>query len=596
MSARRSGVAGLREEIRQALVPVVVPGLVAMTLLVLALAFFPQYVVQAGTVLSQAGVLAVLFCVLLLFFIAYRRLQRQLAAALRPVDELSELLDATLQQSNFSLRANVYGPGEIRGLIRNLNDVLDAFQTRFGEMNAELQDRLLLEARLDTLAHFDPVTGLANRVQFHNELPRAAERAKNQGKNLALVFLDLDDFKVINDTLGHDVGDRLLHAVGTRLVETMRGGDLICRLGGDEFTVIIEGVSSLRVAVEVVRKMIQNVGLVYDIEGHAVHIKVSAGIALYPSQTEDIRDLLRFADLAMYQAKGAGKNDYCVYTSDLLSRANERLVIENELREGIGRNEFFLVYQPQINLRTRRVVGMEALVRWQHPRRGVLAPGVFIDIAEKSGLIVPLGRQLLEQACDQWHAWRAMGLEPPRMAVNVSSLQLETKTFGEELLAAMMNGDGVRPQLELEITESLLLSEKRVSKAMMHRLAALGIEWSLDDFGTGYSSLTYLDRFPINNIKIDRSFIARLPGDAGSEAIVRAVVTMAQGLGARVITEGVESREQVEYLSQLGDIIAQGYYFFRPLPASLATQVLRDEKGFRDAAAQPREAARVSVA
>ena len=506
-------------------------------------------------------------------------LRRSAVGMAEPLAELSALLDTVVRTDDLSHRAGVQGPGEISGVIRRVNELLELFQCKTEDLNSELQQRMLVEARLDNLAHYDPVTGLANRIQFHNELPRAAERAKRLGKNIALVFLDLDDFKVVNDTLGHDIGDRLLYSVGRRLSETMRQGDLICRLGGDEFTVILEGITSLRIAVDVVSKMIKAIGEPYDIFGHTVHIRVTAGIALYPTQTDDIRDLLRFADLAMYQAKNDGKNDYCVYTSNLLSRANERLVIESELRQGIDNDEFFLVYQPQVNLRSGLIEGMEALVRWQHPRRGLLSPGAFIDVAEKSGLIVPLGRRILVLACEQWLAWHKEGLEPPKLAVNVSGLQLEEETFADELVAAMTAGGDIRPQLELEITESLLLSETRVSKAMMHRIAASGIEWSLDDFGTGYSSLTYLAKFPIKNIKIDRSFISRVPGDKSSEAIVRAIVAMAQGLGLRVITEGVETLQQAEHLATLGDIIAQGYYFHRPLPAKETAAVLRDELG-----------------
>lgn len=530
--------------------------------------------------LWTAGVILALFLLwgLLLLFVR-SSLKRSAMGLAEPLAELSAMLDTVVRTDDLSYRAGEQGPGEISGLIRRVNELLELFQCKTRDLNSELQQRMLVEARLDNLAHYDPVTGLANRIQFHNELPRAAERAKRQGKNIALVFLDLDDFKVVNDTLGHDIGDRLLYSVGRRLTETIRQGDLICRLGGDEFTVILEGITSLRIAVDVVSKMIKSVGEVYDIFGHAVHIKVTAGIALFPSQTDDIRDLLRFADLAMYQAKSDGKNDYCVYTSNLLSRANERLVIESELRQGIDNDEFFLVYQPQVSLSSGLIEGMEALVRWQHPRRGLLSPGAFIDVAEKSGLIVPLGQRILELACQQWLDWAKQGLEPPKLAVNVSGLQLEEENFAEKLVAAMTAGGDIRPQLELEITESLLLSETRVSKAMMHRLAASGIEWSLDDFGTGYSSLTYLARFPIKNIKIDRSFISRLPGDKSSEAIVRAIIAMAQGLGLRVITEGVETRQQAEYLAAQGEIIAQGYYFHRPMAVDEVTLVLREELG-----------------
>ncbi len=498
----------------------------------------------------------------------------------RPLAELAAVADAVAQGEDYSRRAAETGPPEVARLARALNRMLDALQSKAAGLDQELQERARAEARLDRLAHYDQITGLANRVQFHKELPRAAERARRAGNNLALVFLDLDDFKIVNDTLGHDVGDHLLRSVGERLAGSLRKGDLVCRLGGDEFTVILENVTSLRTAVDVVAKLIEALSRAYEVDGHALHVGVSAGIALYPAQTDDLGDLLRFADIAMYQAKGAGKNDYCVYTSELIARANDRLSIEAELRQGIDNDEFFLVYQPQVDIASGDVLGIEALLRWQHPARGVVTPGYFIDIAEKSGLIVPMGRMVLAKACRQWQAWLEQGLEPPRLAVNVSGRQLGEENFADDLIAALAHCGHPRPHLELEITESLLLSDTRVSKAMLHRLAAAGIEWSLDDFGTGYSSLTYLAKFPIKNIKIDRSFVARLPGDENSEAIVKAIVAMARGLGMRVICEGVETGEQVAYLAALGPIIAQGYHYHRPLPPEEVTALLRRQTDY----------------
>lgn len=506
---------------------------------------------------------------------AWLALKRLAFRVVQPLAELGAIAGAVAGSQDYSRRAGEEGPREVMALAHSFNHMLDALQHKAQVLDQELQERARTEARLDHLAHYDPVTGLANRIQFHKELPRAAERAKRQGSNLAVVFLDLDDFKVVNDTLGHDVGDCLLRSVGERLAGALRRGDLVCRLGGDEFTVILEGIHSLRTAVDVVSKLIEVLAREHDINGHALHVGVSAGIALYPAQTEDLGDLLRFADIAMYQAKSAGKNDYCVYTSELMLRASDRLSIEGELRRGLERDEFFLVYQPQVDIASGRIEGLEALLRWQHPSRGVVAPGYFIDVAEKSGLIVPLGRQVIAIACRQWQAWVAQGIDPPRLAVNVSGRQLGEEDFADELVAAMTASGRQMPRLELEITESLLLSDTRVSKAMLHRLAAAGIEWSLDDFGTGYSSLTYLAKFPIKNIKIDRSFIARLPGDDNSEAIVKAIVAMARGLGMRVITEGVETREQVAYLADLGGIIAQGYFYHRPLPAADVGELLR---------------------
>jgi diguanylate cyclase (GGDEF)-like protein len=529
-----------------------------------------------GGLYQSALLMAVGMLVLtvLVFIAALPMMRRAAARVVQPLGNLAAVADAVANAPGQSRRADEDGPYEVADLARNLNAMVDSLQQKVAALDQRLQDQAHAEAHLDYLAHYDHVTGLANRIQFHKELPRAAARARRMNSNIAVVFLDLDDFKVVNDTLGHAIGDNLLRSVAERLNASLRKGDFVCRLGGDEFTVILEGVSSLRTAVQVVAKVIESLSRIHHVDGHALRIGVSAGIALYPVQTEDLGDLLRYADIAMYQAKAAGKNDYCVFTSELVSQANDRMAIESELRRGIQDDEFFLVYQPQVELHTGRIVGLEALLRWQHPEHGLVAPDYFIDVAEKSGLIVPLGRQVINLACRQWQSWREQGIDPPQLAVNVSGRQLREENFADELLAAMAACGRPQPRLELEITESMLLADTQVSKAMFHRLAAAGIKWSLDDFGTGYSSLTYLAKFPINNIKIDRSFIARVPGDDNSEAIVKAIVSMAQGLGMRVITEGVETQQQVDHLSALGGIIAQGYYYHRPAPAETVTDIL----------------------
>jgi len=522
--------------------------------------------------------LSMLAVTTLVLVLARSAVKRVAARVVQPLGDLAAVAEAVARAPEHSRRAEEEGPREVVDVAKAFNVMVDSLQQKAAALDQKLQDQAQAEAHLDYLAHYDQVTGLANRTQFHKELPRAAERARRQGSNIAVVFLDLDDFKVVNDTLGHSVGDHLLRSVSERLRGSLRKGDFVCRLGGDEFTVILEGISSLRTAVQVVAKIIESLSRTHNVDGYALRIGVSAGIALYPVQTDDLGDLLRYADIAMYQAKTNGKNDYCVFTSELVTQANDRMSIEGELRRAIQDGEFFLVYQPQVDIHSGRVVGLEALLRWQHPELGLVAPDYFVDVAEKSGLIVPLGRQVISMACQQLQTWRDQGIEPPLMAINVSGRQLREENFPDELLAAMAACGRPLPRLELEITESMLLSDTQVSKAMFHRLAAAGIEWSLDDFGTGYSSLTYLAKFPIKNIKIDRSFIARVPGDENSEAIVKAIVSMAQGLGMRVITEGVETQQQADYLAALGGIVAQGYYYFRPAPAGTVTDILRHQQ------------------
>jgi EAL domain-containing protein (putative c-di-GMP-specific phosphodiesterase class I) len=315
----------------------------------------------------------------------------------------------------------------------------------------------------------------------------------------------------------------------------------------------------------------------YEIDGRNLHIRASAGIALYPAQTEDLANLVRFADLAMHQAKSAGKNDYCVYTSELLSRTNDRLSMESELRRGLDNDEFELYYQPQVDIQSGRVVGLEALLRWRHPSGELIQPGYFIPVAEQSDLIVLLGRKIITMACRQWQEWREEGIEPRRLAINISGRQLADDDFASELLATMTQSGYPLPRLELEITESLLLSGMKIAKGTFRRLVAAGLEWSLDDFGTGYSSLTYLTKYPIHNLKIDRSFVTRLPGDESSEAIVKAILAMAKGLGMQVVVEGAETKDQIDYLKSIGAVVVQGYYYYRPLAADAVSDLLRQQ-------------------
>lgn len=512
--------------------------------------------------------------VLVLSWVAFKS---YFARIYKPLEDLAVLISTIANSPGCPDRASEQGATRVVGLARAFNTMLDSLQNNAKALNQALKQSKLNEAQLDHLAHSDQVTGLPNRIQFHRELARAAERAKRHANNFAVVYLDLDDFKVVNDTLGHDVGDQLLRAVGQRLTETVRKSDLVCRLGGDEFTVLLEGITGLGTVVDIVSKLVEVLAKGFELGDQTLYIKASAGVAIFPEQTDDIGNILRFADLAMYRAKNEGKNDFCFYTSNLLTQADERRVIERELRHGIENDEFFLVYQPQVAIQTGRIEGMEALLRWQHPLRGLVTPGDFIDVAEKSGLIVPLGRKVLSIACEQWAEWRDQGVNPPRLSVNVSGLQLSEESFAEELMTTLAAYGYPKPLLELEITESLLLSDTRVSKAMMHRLAGSGIEWALDDFGTGYSSLTYLTKFPIKKIKIDRSFIANLPGSTNSAAIVNAVIALAQGLGMKVVAEGVETQQQAEYLATKGEIVAQSYYFHRPLPPSEIAKLLFDQ-------------------
>jgi diguanylate cyclase len=504
-------------------------------------------------------------------------LKRLAIRVLKPLADLAAVADAVTHSPDHSQRAIEEGPREVADLARAFNTMLDVLQRKSEALEEEMRQSALTEAELDRMTLVDPMTHLNNRVGFQQELLAATERASREGHNVAVVYLDLDDFKVINDSLGHEVGDRLLQAVADRLNASRRDGDVICRVGGDEFAIILAPIHSLRMAVDAVAALLAALAENHDIDGRKVHIHASAGIALYPAQTDNPVDLVRFADIAMHQAKGSGKNDYCVYTSELMSRTNDRLTMEHELRRALAADEFELYYQPQVDMRSGRIVGLEALLRWRRPDGELVPPGHFIPIAEQSDLIVAIGRRVFAMACRQWQVWRDEGIEPRRLAINVSGRQLAQASFADELLATMTESGYPLPRLELEITESLLLSDLRIAKGTFRRLVAAGIKWSLDDFGTGYSSLTYLTKYPIHKIKIDRSFVTRLPGDESSEAIVRAIVAMARGLGLQVVTEGVETREQIEFLRSVGAVVIQGYYYFHPLPPTAVSDLLRGQ-------------------
>ena len=525
-------------------------------------------------VLAAASLLLLAMLTLLLGRYVLKRLAIRI---LRPLADLAAVADAVARSPDRGQRAIEGGPREVADLARAFNTMLDVLQNKSEALDRKTRQSALAEAELGRLTLIDSMTHLANRAGFLQELPRVAERAQQDGSNIAVVHLDLDDFKVINDSLGHEIGDRLLQAVAERLSARRRDGDSICRVGGDEFALILASITSLRTAVDVVVTMLSALTETYDIDGRNLHIRASAGIALYPAQTEDLANLVRFADLAMHQAKSAGKNDYCVYTSELLSRTNDRLSMESELRRGLDNDEFELHYQPQVDIQSGRVVGLEALLRWRHPSGELIQPGYFIPVAEQSDLIVILGRKIITMACRQWQEWREEGIEPRRLAINVSGRQLADDNFASELLAAMTQSGYPLPRLELEITESLLLSGMKIAKGTFRRLVAAGLEWSLDDFGTGYSSLTYLTKYPIHKIKIDRSFVTRLPGDESSEAIVKAILAMARGLGMQVVVEGVETKDQIDYLKSIGAVVVQGYYYYRPLAADAVSDLLRQQ-------------------
>jgi diguanylate cyclase len=422
------------------------------------------------------------------------------------------------------------------------------------------------EAHIQYLAHYDALTGLPNRTLWNNRTRIALSTAQRHGDILAILFLDLDQFKTVNDSLGHPIGDRLLATVAERLQTCLREEDLLARLGGDEFVVLLPRLARADDAATVARKLLASLAETIAIDEHELSASVSIGIALFPDDGSDLDTLLKHADIAMYGAKEAGRNNFQFFVQDMNARAFERLMLENSLRRAIERSELVLHFQAQVDAASARVLGCEALVRWQHPDMGLIPPAQFIPVAEDSGLIVPLGEWVLEAGCRQQVAWAAAG-HIFDIAINISALQFRKADF-VVVVERVLAETGADPHhIELEITESALMQPTDELMARLYRLRALGLRLALDDFGTGYSSLSYLKRLPISRLKLDRSFVMDLPGDPEDAAIASATLSLAHDLGLEVIAEGVETFEQQQYLVARGCQILQGFRFGKPLPA-----------------------------
>ncbi|OGR35031.1 MAG: hypothetical protein A2091_03195 [Desulfuromonadales bacterium GWD2_61_12] len=432
----------------------------------------------------------------------------------------------------------------------------------------DISERKRAEERIHQLAYYDNLTGLPNRWMFRDRLDQALALARRTSREVALLFLDLDRFKLINDTMGHDFGDRLLSAVAERLAVCMRKADTVARLGGDEFVVVLTQMEGYAGATVAAQRIVDEFLQPFELQGRTLYSPPSIGIAIFPMDGDTVDDLIRNADTALYHAKALGGSIYCFFTQEMNLRAVEKIVLETELRQALEAEQFTLYYQPQVNLESGRVVALEALMRWQHPVHGVILPGEFISILEDTGLILRLGEWLLREACAQiGHGQKILpGLE---MAVNISSRQFQQPGF-LEMVDKVLREAGVAPGLlTLELTESIIMDEPEKSRQLLQQLRERGLGIAIDDFGTGYSSLGYLKNFPIDQLKIDRSFVHEVltnPDDAG---IVEAITVIARRLNLDVVAEGIESREQAEFLSSCGCQAGQGYYFAKPLPPEL---------------------------
>jgi len=422
-----------------------------------------------------------------------------------------------------------------------------------------------VDRRIQTLANYDSVTGLPNRNLLHDRVSQAIYFARRYDKMVALLFIDLDDFKVVNDSLGHNVGDQLLRELGKRLAGCVREVDSVARLGGDEFVIVATNISQRDDVVLIAEKVLESLAMPFVLEGREVFISSSIGIASFPKDGSDEVTLLKNADSAMYHAKERGKGNYQFYAAEMNQMALERLSLINDLHRALERGEFVLHYQPQVNLKSRKITGVEALIRWQHPQSGMVPPLKFIPIAEETRLILPIGEWVLRTACAQAVEWHKQGFEIT-VAVNISALQVEEHRL-VELVDDALRQTGIEPKyLELELTENILIERPDATYKIFQQLREKGVRLAIDDFGTGYSSLSYLTKLPIDKLKIDRSFVRDIADDADDCAIVEAIISMAHSLRLKAIAEGVESPAQVELLQRLNCDEMQGYLFSKPLP------------------------------
>lgn len=485
-------------------------------------------------------------------FAATRKLTQTPGGAEIPVLMITRLDDEASIDLAFAAGATDYIPKPIHFpvLTQRVKRIVDARRA---------------EKHVRRLAYHDPLTGLPNRVRFLDHVAQRVQRSGGDGRQLAVLFLDLDRFKFINDTLGHDVGDQLLKAVALRITHAVRGGDMVARLGGDEFTVVLEDIANVKVASVVAEKICKSLGEPFFVAGHEIFVGASIGISVYPADGTDVGTLLKHADTAMYRAKKNG-NGYLYYEEGMGNAFSKKLLLENALRRALEREELAVFYQPKLNLARSCIVGAEALVRWQHPSEGLISPADFIPLAEETGLIIPIGEWVMRTACAQVKKWLEAGFPELSVAVNLSVRQIVQTNF-VDVVARVMRETGIPPHLlELEITESVLMEHAKEAMLALQQLREMGVTLAVDDFGTGYSSFGYLKRLPISVLKIDRSFVRDITTDPDDAAIVAGIIALAQSLRLQVVAEGVETEEQEAFLRQKGCDMIQGYYLSQPLP------------------------------
>lgn len=437
-------------------------------------------------------------------------------------------------------------------------------------------ERKRSELRLNYLAQYDPLTEIPNRQYFQDQLERATARARRDASQVALFFLDLDQFKVINDTLGHEAGDQLLREMASRLGKAIRAGDILARLGGDEFAVLLEGINGARDAEAVARSILNIIAEPFKIEARQIVVTTSIGITIYPNDNSNTTALLKNADIAMYQAKETGRNKFKFFTERMHDELVQYHQLEVDIKEALDNESFHLVYQPKVNLKSRSIQGMEALLRWDSATRGAIAPADFIPVAEESGHIVPLGYWVLDEVCRNIKIWQHENLPIVPVSVNISARQFQQADFSERVRTTLYAHEIEPHSIELEVTEGLLMEDTAAAQQCLRSLKDVGVRISIDDFGTGHSCLNYLRHFPIDVLKIDKSFVSDIETDDDSSIIIEAIIALARSLRLDTVAEGVENQEQLEFLIDHGCHVAQGFLFGQPISVREVQPLLRE--------------------
>jgi diguanylate cyclase (GGDEF)-like protein/PAS domain S-box-containing protein len=502
----------------------------------------------------------------------------QLFVGSRQIDELKRVLDekGVVRSAEMEVHCRDRTKKWVLANMRAVHDCNGKIVLHEGTLE-DITDRKVAENRVQFLAYYDALTELPNRTLLQDRLGKALASSRRQKDKVAVLFLDLDRFKVINDSLGHSCGDLLLRKVADRLKGQVREQDTVARVGGDEFLVVLTGVKDVMDAAIVAEKIMDALIADLVIQGRKLSVSCSMGISIFPEHGADGETLIKNADAAMYSAKESGRNTFHFFSEEMNAQVMERLTLEHGLRAALDKKELFLVYQPQMDVATGTIVGLEALLRWQHPELGIMSPDRFMSIAESSGLILPIGAWVLRTACSQARRWQDEGLCAMPVAVNVSAVQFRQQGF-RELISRVLSETGLACQyLELELTESLLLSNADVTSSVLRELKGMGIKLAIDDFGTGYSSLSYLKQFPFSKLKIDRSFIRDAAVNSDDAAITTAIISMAKSLGLKVIAEGVENEAQMSFLRALRCDEIQGYYFSKPLTVDEVFAKLRGD-------------------